>query len=51
VLACENLEQLRAGKVTSTRGDLRCIIFGHIVRMAIGTCGTPGIGTVLLQKN
>ena len=35
VLACENLEQLRAGKVTPTRGDLRCIIFGHIVRMAI----------------
>jgi hypothetical protein len=35
VLASEHLEQLRAGKVTPTRGDLRCIIFGHIIRMAI----------------
>ena len=29
VLACEDLEQLRAGTVTPTRGDLRCILFGH----------------------
>ena len=34
-LACEDLAHLRAGTVTPTRGDLRCIIFGHLVRMAI----------------
>jgi len=30
-----DIEQLRAGEVTPTRGDLRCLIFGHLVRMAI----------------
>jgi hypothetical protein len=33
-LVCADLEQLRAGAVTPTRGDLRCIIFGHVIRMA-----------------
>jgi hypothetical protein len=34
-LASADLAHLRAGTVTPTRGDLRCIIFGHMVRMAI----------------
>jgi adenine-specific DNA methylase len=34
-LVCVDLEQLRAGAVAPTRGDLRCILFGHIIRMAI----------------
>jgi hypothetical protein len=34
-LAREDLAQLRAGTVTPTHGDLRCILFGHMIRMAI----------------
>jgi hypothetical protein len=34
-LVCADLEQLREGAVTPTRGDLRCILFGHVSRMAI----------------
>jgi adenine-specific DNA methylase len=34
-LAREDLAQLRAGTVTPTRGDLRCVLFGHMIRMAI----------------
>jgi adenine-specific DNA methylase len=34
-LARADLECLRAGTVNPTRGDLRCILFGHMVRMAI----------------
>ena len=34
-LVCADLEQLREGAVTPTRGDLRCILFGHVIRMAI----------------
>lgn len=30
-----DLENLQAGKVTPTQGDTRCIIFGHITRLAI----------------
>lgn len=31
----EDLAQLRAGGVKPTRGDTRCLIFGHIIRLAI----------------
>jgi hypothetical protein len=34
-MVADDLDQLRAGGVTLTRGDLRCIIFGHLVRMAV----------------
>jgi hypothetical protein len=34
-LVREDLERLRAGAVLPTRGDVRCIIFGHIIRLAI----------------
>jgi len=34
-LVHEDIEQLRAGMVTPTRGDVRCIIFGHLIRFAI----------------
>ena len=34
-LAHDDLENLRVGTVIPTRGDLRCIIFGHMIRMAI----------------
>lgn len=30
-----DLEQLRAGGVRPTPGDIRCIVFGHLARMAI----------------
>jgi adenine-specific DNA methylase len=30
-----DLEQLRAGGVKPTSGDIRCIVFGHLARMAI----------------
>lgn len=36
-LVHEDLEQLRAGNVKPTRGDMRCIIYGHLVRLAIWT--------------
>lgn len=31
----EDLSHLRAGNVKPTRGDIRCIIFGHLIRLAI----------------
>jgi adenine-specific DNA methylase len=34
-LVRDDIAHLRAGEVTPTRGDLRCLIFGHLVRMAI----------------
>lgn len=34
-LVREDLEHLRAGKVNPTRGDIRCIIYGHLIRLAI----------------
>jgi hypothetical protein len=35
LLVAVDLERLREGGLTPTRGDLRCIIFGHLVRMAV----------------
>jgi putative DNA methylase len=34
-LVREDIERLRAGAVLPTRGDVRCIIFGHTIRLAI----------------
>lgn len=34
-LVREDLEQLRAGNVKLTRGDVRCIVYGHLLRLAI----------------
>lgn len=34
-LVREDLEQLRAGGLTPTRGDGRCIVYGHLIRLAI----------------
>jgi putative DNA methylase len=34
-LVCDDIQQLKAGKVTPTRGDIRCLAFGHLVRMAV----------------
>jgi len=34
-LVRHDLELIRAGKVKPTRGDIRCIAFGHLVRLAI----------------
>lgn len=34
-LVREDLSSLRMGNVTPTRGDIRCLIFGHLIRMAI----------------
>ena len=34
-LVCEDLDRLRAGEVRPTQGDMRCITFGHMVRLAI----------------
>jgi len=34
-LVREDIERLRAGTVMPTRGDVRCILFGHIIRLAI----------------
>ncbi len=34
-LVHENLERLRAGNLNPTRGDIRCITYGHLVRLAI----------------
>ena len=31
----QDLDRLRAGNVKPTRGDIRCIAFGHLVRLAI----------------
>jgi putative DNA methylase len=33
----EDLDLLRAGNVSPTPGDIRCIIYGHLVRLAIWT--------------
>ncbi len=35
LLVGENLEQLRVGGVRPTRGDWRCVAYGHLIRMAI----------------
>ncbi|HIE13506.1 MAG TPA: DUF1156 domain-containing protein [Desulfotomaculum sp.] len=34
-LVREDLEQLQAGNVKLTRGDVRCIVYGHLIRLAI----------------
>lgn len=34
-LVRSEIEDLRSGNVTLTRGDIRCMIFGHLIRMAI----------------
>ena len=34
-LVAEDLEKLQAGKVNPTPGDIRCIIFGQIIRLAV----------------
>jgi len=34
-LVSEDLEHLRAGGVRPTRGDARCVAYGHIIRLAI----------------
>jgi hypothetical protein len=34
-LVREDIEYLRAGKVVPTQGDIRCITFGHMVRLAV----------------
>jgi putative DNA methylase len=34
-LVSEDLKQLRAAGVTPTSGDIRCIVFGHVTRMAV----------------
>src|SRR5207244_196259 len=34
-LVREDIERLRAGAVLPTRGDVRCLIFGHIIRLTI----------------
>lgn len=34
-LVAEDIEQLKSGGVNPTQGDIRCIIFGHLVRLAI----------------
>ncbi len=35
LLVSEDLEKLLLGKVKLTRGDIRCIVFGHLTRLAI----------------
>jgi putative DNA methylase len=35
VLVGEDIEKLKAGNVNPTQGDIRCIIFGHLIRLAI----------------
>ena len=35
LLLTKDLEHLREGGLTPTRGDIRCIIFGHLIRMSI----------------
>ena len=34
-LVLDNMKDLRAAKVKLTHGDIRCIIFGHLVRLAV----------------
>lgn len=34
-LVRDDLDNLRAGGVVPTRGDIRCIVFGHLIRLAI----------------
>lgn len=34
-LVAEDLDKLRAGGLKPTRGDIRCLVFGHLVRMAV----------------
>jgi hypothetical protein len=34
-LVREDIEHLCAGEVCPTQGDMRCIIFGHMVRLAV----------------
>ena len=34
-LVREDIEHLRTGQVLPTRGDIRCILFGHLVRLTV----------------
>ena len=34
-IVSDNLQSLRAAGLKGTRGDVRCIVFGHIARMAV----------------
>ena len=35
LLVADEIEKLKAGNVEPTQGDIRCIIFGHLTRLAI----------------
>lgn len=37
VLVANELDQLRAASIKPTAGDVRCIVFGHVTRLAIWT--------------
>ena len=34
-LVADDIEHLRSGNVAPTRGDIRCVIFGHLIRLAV----------------
>jgi hypothetical protein len=47
----DDLGQLRLVGVKPTTGDIRCITFGHLTRMAIGYYGRHGMCRPLLLRS
>lgn len=45
-----NLVDLRAGNLKATRGDIRCIAYGHLVRMAMWTLKETWDDSMLTHK-
>lgn len=45
-----NLYDLRAGGLKATRGDIRCIAFGHLVRMVMWTLKDTWVSSLATQE-
>jgi len=49
-LVADDLDKLREGGLKPTRGDIRCIVFGHLIRMAIWNLRKDWNANLSVQK-
>jgi hypothetical protein len=49
-LVREDIAKLRTGNVTPTQGDLRCIIYGHLIRLTIWELRTAWVTSECTKK-
>jgi adenine-specific DNA methylase len=49
-LVADDLDKLRLGGLAATRGDTRCVIFGHLVRIVVWNLRTTWDSTLSAQR-